>query len=139
MTSENERFWSKACKTGTCWLWQAYVDERGYGTYRLAGRMRKAHRVAYELAVGPIPEGMVIDHLCRVRHCVNPTHLEVVTNDENVRRGLQGEWGKSKTHCPHGHAYTPENTYYRPDDGCRGCRECRNEASRRLRAKRAAA
>jgi hypothetical protein len=88
--------------------------------------------VAYELFVGPIPEGLELDHLCRNPSCVNPAHLEAVTHRENVRRGdLHLVFG-SRTHCTMGHEFTDENTYPRPTGG-RGCRECRRERVRAYR------
>ena len=83
-----ERFWPKVRKTATCWLWTGSRNNMGYGKIKQADRrtMSLAHRVSYELLVGPIPEGMQLDHLCRVRHCVRPDHLEVVTNRENNMR-----------------------------------------------------
>lgn len=93
----------------------------GYGNFMLVkGRAVPAHRFAYEECVGPIPPGMMIDHLCRVRRCVNPEHMEVVTNQENARRGARG---RLVTHCPHGHEFTSENTHIRRD-GRRRCRTC---------------
>lgn len=92
--------------------------------------MLSAHRVAYELTRGPIPAGMEIDHLCRVRSCVNPDHLEAVTRGENLRRG-RGKTG-AQTHCKRGHELTPENTYRyvnRRGYVCRHCRQCRRAAS----------
>lgn len=78
-----------------CWLWTGYVAAGGYGEFHLAGRTRKAHRVAYELLVGPVPEGLDLDHLCRVRRCVNPEHLEPVTRQENLRRSPDvGKWSR---------------------------------------------
>lgn len=82
-----------------------------------------AHRLAYEAVKGPIPAGLQIDHLCRVRNCVNPDHLEAVTQQENVRRGRVGENTRSKTHCPQGHPYDEANTYRNPA-GSRNCRTC---------------
>lgn len=85
-----DRFWARVLKTDTCWLWQGATAGRWnlrYGQTRWAGRVAMAHRVAYELLVGAIPDGLQIDHLCRNPLCVNPAHLEPVTNAENARRG----------------------------------------------------
>lgn len=106
-----------------CWLWTAYVDRKGYGVFGINQRtLVKAHRYSYELHVGPIPEGLQLDHLCRVRHCVNPAHLEPVTNQENVIRGNAAR--PKLTHCKHGHEFTPENTYLHPKRGKRHCKAC---------------
>ena len=104
-----------------CWHWTGGRTSHGYGTLWFDGRSQRAHRVVYEALVGPIPDGLVIDHLCRNRLCVNPDHLEPVTLLENIRRG-QGNG--SKTHCPSGHEYTPENTR-RNALGWRYCRTCK--------------
>lgn len=111
-------FWSRVEKTGSCWLWKSTVGRNGYGYFRTTKRNRLAHRVAYELVVGPIPDGLHLDHLCRVRHCVNPSHLEPVTPGENIRRGEPA----NRTHCPREHEYTPENTRVR--GGKRHCLAC---------------
>jgi hypothetical protein len=96
-----------------CWLWAACRNSAGYGKFGIDGRVVLAHRFSYEQHVGPIPDGLQLDHLCRVRCCVNPAHLEPVTGSENVRRGKAGEITKvrhaQKTHCPQGHAYTEDN------------------------------
>lgn len=115
------RFWSK-------------VDRSDDPTeFWVGGGMRKlAHRYVYELEVGPIPEGLEIDHLCRVRNCVNPAHLEAVTHAENIRRGTQGEWSKAKTHCPSDHPYNAANTVLN-SRGTRVCRICRSATMRRYR------
>lgn len=117
-----------------CWVWQLGRDRDGYGLKWTPSGTRGAHRVYYGRLVGPIPEGLQLDHLCRVRHCVNPVHLEVVTNQENSQRGLKG---RLVTHCAQGHEYTPENTYIRRE-GRRTCREChrtrQREYERRKRA-----
>jgi hypothetical protein len=90
--------------------------------------------------VGPIPDGLVLDHLCRNKLCVNPKHLEPVTNQENILRGLTplvgGYYNMAKTHCPKGHEYSPENTYYRPSRWrqTRVCRICNNAAARAYHA-----
>ncbi len=133
-TTFEERFWAKVEKTPTCWLWRAGKDHLGYGQIRRDGSHAKAHRVAYDLLVGPIPDGLELDHLCRVRNCVNPAHLEPVTHAENVRRGLSGQRQRAKTHCPAGHPYDAENTYVAPR-GDRGCRACRMASKRRYEAR----
>ncbi len=128
------RLWPRVNKTETCWLWTAGLDAHGYGLFsdirmtNLRGRAaRAAHRWSYEHFVGPVPEGLDLDHLCRVRNCVRPDHLEPVTRRENLLRSplTRTTINAAKTHCPQGHEYTPENTYLRPDDGSRQCCKCR--------------
>ncbi len=127
-----ERFWTKVEKTETCWLWTAAkASKQGHGKFMVQGKNWKAHRWAYEALVGPIPKGLTLDHLCRVPACVNPAHLEPVTLAENVRREME-----AKTHCPQGHPLSGTNLYRQPGTGYRACRTCRNEASRRMRARR---
>ena len=126
-----ERFWSRVQKTDGCWLWTAGKNNNGYGWFKVNGKMVLAHRFSYELHIGPIPEGLVLDHVkargCTNRTCVNPAHLEPVTIGENTRRGdsgrIGGERQRSKTHCLKGHEYSEKNTRIRPD-GSRLCREC---------------
>jgi hypothetical protein len=122
-----ERFTAKyQVNEDGCWIWTAGINSEGYGSFWDGKRNVRAHRFSYELAVEPIPEGMQIDHLCRVRNCVNPEHLEPVTNHENARRGNAGihmrETLGARTHCVHGHEFTPENTYL--GAGWRRCRKC---------------
>lgn len=132
-----DRFWAKVDRRSDdeCWLWTGSLSA-GYGRISVTtpdGRKTEAaYRVAWELLVGPIPAGLEPDHLCRVTACVNPKHLEPVTHAENVRRGKQG---RMVTACPRDHAYTPENTYIRPNgQGGRRCRTCIAAAARRRRA-----
>lgn len=100
--SLDERFASKYfVAPDGCWLWTASVNWKNYGMLGHNGKVKKAHRVSYELYVGTIPEGMHIDHLCRQRSCVNPYHLELVTPGENVRRGT-----RTKIVCEHGVGHT---------------------------------
>lgn len=140
------RFLAKVNKTDGCWLWTARISKDGYGRINVDGAPRNAHRVAYELFVGPIPPGHQIDHLCHTddetcpggddclhRRCVNPAHLEPVTGPENNRRSSSPTAVNGrKTECSKGHRYDEANTYVRPD-GYRDCRECRREHSRRSR------
>lgn len=85
--SSIDRFWSKVNKTDSCWIWTATLYDSGYGRFRYNNKWNKAHRIAYNFLVGEIPEGLELDHLCRVRCCVNPDHLEPVTHRENMVRG----------------------------------------------------
>ena len=113
------RLLAMTAKTDGCWLWTGYVTVDGYGIIRVGGRAQGAHRLAYELYVGPIPAGLEIDHLCQTRNCVNPEHLEPVTREENARRA-----GERQTHCASGHEYTVDNTHRRGSDGARICLAC---------------
>ena len=143
-----ERFWRKVDKNGPvpecrpelgpCWLWTAAKNKRsGYAVVTINGKTLYAHRVSHAIHKGEIPPGMDTDHLCRVRHCVNPSHLEAVTRKVNTDRGIVAEVHRARyaeiTHCPQGHKYTPENTYTKPN-GSRVCRECRRTDRRRRRS-----
>src|SRR5690606_5755076 len=121
--SVEQRFWEKVDKSDGCWLWTAAKDAYGYGTFSVVrGKANGAHRIAYSWLVGPLDRKTFLDHLCRVRHCVNPEHLQPVTNGENVLRGF-GPFAVNarKTHCIHGHEFTSENTHI----DRRGYRQCR--------------
>lgn len=129
-----ERFWFNVDKSGDCWEWTAGHSGNGYAQFQVGERPHPAHRIAYLLLIGPIPDGLVLDHLCRNINCVNPAHLEPVTRVENIQRG-ENHW-RNKTHCPQGHEYTPENTYvYR---GRRQCRTCSAVYKRQYKARKRA-
>lgn len=139
MSDALARFWAKVQVTSSgCWLWTGTLSAKGYGRFRPNGNMNRrvmAHRFAYEILVGLIPEGKQLDHKCRNRACVNPDHLEVVTNHENILRGETGQYLKNRTHCPHGHPYDEINTYVFPN-GRRSCRICRRMYVRNFRERR---
>lgn len=134
---EHDSFWSRVGEPTPdgCLPWTGHVVPSGYGAYPYRGGQMRAHRVAYIEAHGSIPEGKVIDHLCRNRSCVNPDHLEAVDNWTNVRRGDSPvAVNARKTHCIRGHEFTPENTITprkRPTQ--RYCRACKNLRKRKDR------
>lgn len=115
-----------------CWEWRGSKGSSGYGRFQVNNRQWLAHRFSYTLFVGDIPEGLVIDHLCRNKICVNPEHLEIVEHRENTRRGdagkATGRKQSAKTHCPKGHPYSGRNLLQ--SSKCRQCRTCQNERSR---------
>lgn len=126
-----ERFWEKVKVDAIsgCWNWTA-ATSRGYGRFVLKHGMKeiKAHRFAYEVNKGKIPPRLQLDHLCRNRGCVNPEHLEPVTNKVNVLRGIGiSAQNSTKTHCPQGHPYSGKNLYITPEEKrqCKVCRENR--------------
>ena len=115
-----------------CWLWLGGVNE-GYGRVRVGRKQAMAHRVMYEREVGPIPKGLTLDHLCRVRSCVNPAHLEPVTTRENTLRGVGvSALNAQKVACVRGHRFDSKNTYHLR--GKRSCRACHARVVRRGKA-----
>lgn len=121
-------------------LWMDKPRPDGYGKFQAARRQYLAHRFAYELAYGPIPDGMVIDHVkgkgCTNKHCVAPLHLEAVTQAENMRRGeVFTARPPLKIHCPKGHPYSGDNVRLAPQ-GRRVCRACAREYAARRRAQK---
>lgn len=124
-----QRFYAMEKPSEPCWIWPFKIDARGYGKVKYQGRARKAHQVVYEHYVGPVPDGLELDHLCRITDCVNPSHLEPVTHMENIRRRTA-----AKTHCHKGHEYTAENTY--TGGGKRQCRTCQRMAVARYTERR---
>lgn len=126
--SDIERLWTKVNKTDTCWLWTDAPNNTRYGVFAYQGTSTSAHRATYSLIKGAIPDGLVLDHLCRVRLCVNPDHLEPVTVQENRRRSLP-------TICIRGHELTPENTWTGKHNR-RACLKCHRELHRLAEARR---
>lgn len=128
-TQMTRRFMRHVEVTDDCWLWRGSRDTLGYGrfTVSVARRSQFAHRVAYELLVGEIPNGLELDHLCRTPACVNPSHLEAVSHRENLMRSDSiSAVNARKTHCPRGHAYDR----VRPD-GSRRCSTCDADSEKR--------
>lgn len=126
-----------ATAKGDCWNWNGDSADSGYGRFRLFGRWFQAHRIAYRDFGKPLAEDKNLDHLCRNTKCVNPDHLEPVTQLENVRRGIRG----AVTHCPSGHPYSPDNTklVQRRGRAVRACRICLAASKHRTYLRRKAA
>lgn len=123
--SDLERFWSKVDKSGSCWEWTASDTTHGYGVWWTGSRLIMAHRISYKISHGGIPDGLVIDHLCRNRKCVKPEHLEAVTNKLNILRGVGATATNArKTHCPQGHSYSSDAAFV-DSEGRRRCGVCR--------------
>lgn len=127
-----ERYLSRTLPEGECLIWQGWKNEKGYPLCEVRGKKHRVQRLIYEFFKGEIPDGFVTDHLCRNRACINPNHLEAVTNLENIRRGIPKNRGKQI--CDSGHLFDEKNTYIRPD-GKRACRKCRYISHKNWRAK----
>jgi HNH endonuclease len=147
MTPE-ERFMSKVDKTDTCWLWTRPLNPSGYAYFFLNGKSVLAHRAAYALFVGRIPKGLVVDHVvdrgCVHLHCVNPAHLEPVTQRENVRRGKGAaavaasnrRRAEARTHCLHNHELAVTGVYWETNQRGYRVRKCAECCRQRSRARR---
>ena len=127
-----------------CWLWVGWTDDKGYGRIKFGSRKgARVHRVLFEQIRGPVPVGKELDHLCRVRCCLNPAHLEPVTHAENCRRGNGGHQYRDRITCGRGHALDEANTHWLQIPGkansIRRCRICGRDKMREYRAKRAVA
>lgn len=132
-----DRFWAKVAKSDDCWIWVGARDDvNGYGIFLWENRKtRRAHRLAWEDERGPIPTGLMLCHRCNTPPCVRTNHMYLGTQKDNMRDlVLLGHYNAQKTHCPHGHKYTDENTYVAgrsaitgaPHRGCRACRRANN-------------
>lgn len=129
------RFWERVEKTAGCWIWLGPLDKHGYGKIRVGPQTVLAHRFVFSLIGDPVPAAREVDHLCRNRRCVRPEHLRQVDEGFNRRQGHL--WNLAKTHCCHGHEFTPANTYV--VGRRRQCRICRTERSRQSRMRKRAA
>lgn len=133
------RFWPKVALPDTpdgCWVWTAARTRDGYGVFRLGGRSVKAHRASYRTFVGPIPDGLTLDHVCNNPPCVNPAHLVPATVRDNIMRdGAHGACAVNarKTHCPRGHSLLDKGNLapWQLRRGERECLTCRRERQRR--------
>lgn len=138
----NERFFSFINKTETCWIWTGALNEAGYGmisdrSVKSGSTAKRAHRVSYEIHKGEIPPGLHILHTCDNPKCVNPGHLILGTNLDNVKDMVSKKrhWAHNQTHCKNGHEFTEANTYYYKDNRC--CRQCVNmRSNKRYHAKK---
>lgn len=138
-------FWKRVEFTESCWIWRGPITHNGYGFFSFGtggrGNSKRvgAHRFAYDNLVGPIPEGLTLDHLCRNPPCVNPSHLEPVPIGENVHRSpiAPAAINARKTHCKNGHPFDLLNTYIFPD-GRRSCRTCQRQHDRRHKQRKKA-
>ena len=136
--SLGERFWKRVEKTETCWLWRGTILNTGYGVISSNSRYVSAHRLSYEWANGPIPQGLVLDHLCRTPACVRPAHLEAVTNRENILRGEAPAAVIRRTGvCRRGHRIEGDNAYTPPSSPTRRvCKTCMRDRGREWRARK---
>lgn len=137
---ELKRFWAKVRVSPMgCWQWVPCQARGGYGYFESGGKMKGAHRIAYQHWKGPIPKDLQVDHLCRNPTCVNPAHLEAVTGRENILRGIGASAiNARRTHCKYGHEFTKENTRpFLQKNGIvsRGCRACLRSYGLKYRAK----
>lgn len=136
LASPEERFWAKVDKSDECWLWTGTTSVRGYGKLIVSGKQVQAHRFAYSLAHGAITPDQIVCHRCDTPLCVRVSHLFVGTHADNVRdmlaKGRQNN--QRKTHCKHGHEFTPGNTYIEMPKGARRCRACREALEQKRRA-----
>jgi hypothetical protein len=132
-----ERFWSKvdwdASNPERCWPWLGAKNPKGYGKFHLLGATVAVHRLVYEMEVGPLVEGLEIDHDCKNRACVNPEHLRQMTHRENVFRI---DSIGSETHCSEGHPRNEANTYVKKSDNTRDCRPCKARRQREYKARK---
>jgi len=126
--------WKKIEREGDCWVWTGSTANRGYGSIHHNGRNGYLpHRLVWELLRGPIPDGLVLDHMCQNRRCVNPKHLDPVTNRVNILRGKSvAALNFIKTECVNGHAFDSKNTKIRKD-GTRSCRQCERDRLKKFR------
>lgn len=130
-------FWDRCIPepNSGCWLWLGQISNKGYALFNRGIGKRNAHRFAYETTIAPVARPLVLDHLCRIRCCVNPAHLEPVTNRENILRGVgPSAKGALATHCPVGHPYDATNTKFNRY-GERGCHQCARASVRAHRAR----
>lgn len=126
------RLLDRIVKENECWLWTGPLNRDGYVEFRQDKRFWMGHRYFYTKVFGEIPEGLEVDHLCRVRHCVNPAHLEAVSHEENIKRGARAQ----ATKCKRGHDRNAENTRIDPSTQSRVCRVCVRENSKKYKERK---
>ena len=134
MSFLNDRFWSKVEKTDTCWLWTGAKNGDGYGSFWFDGGSQLVHRLSWQNEVNDIPKGLIIDHLCRNRACVNVEHMELVTIQDNNQRGKLGDLRPVQKYCKRGHERTLDNLYFgksRSGKITSACKRCNLDNSKR--------
>lgn len=141
--SPYERLMTRVERVGDCLLYTGSTDKAGYGTVSVGHNgCLSCHRVVYEHLHGPIRDGYVVRHTCDTPNCVEPTHLILGTQADNINdmieRGRERPWNRDVTHCKSHHEFTPSNTYIHPTTGNRQCRTCRADAVRRYQERRRA-
>lgn len=131
---DTTKYWEKVNKTSGCWKWGAWSNGKGYGLVRINGKSYLAHRISYEIAYGEIPKGLVIDHICNNTKCVNPSHLQAITQQQNILRSTKhiSKERASKKQCIRGHNLFGDNLYIRKDRR-RACKLCKSLASYKSR------
>jgi len=127
-----ERFWDKVIKTDTCWLWMGKIDD-GYGRFHTAGKYYLVHRMSFVVLKQKLQENTQVDHLCKVRNCLNPDHLDEVTSKENTRRGLAKIYNTDPNKCPYGHDYDGEIAGKAEGSIYKVCRKCQIRRSKNRR------
>ena len=131
ISTVEERLQHYSMSVDDCNIWYGSMDSDGYGTMKVERKRVSTHRLAWELANGPLPEGLHVLHICGIPPCILPGHLHLGTNFDNQQASLRAgtNYKANRTHCPQGHPYNEANTYIAPGTGYRNCRTCRGQVN----------